>query len=339
MKFAKIPINVGVIVFTAFLIVPILSSPAQAQDGRHNTDIKNELVDLSPYEEYNVRMIPSSLVKMDTNNNPYVLIVDKEKQELYVYKFDGNYHKIKTYECTTGSIPGNKQKNGDLKTPEGVYFFTQVLDSEQLVRLYGKGEALQFGIRAFDMDYPNGIDRIYKKKGYDIWLHATDRPDRIGQPYDTKGCVAINNRDMEEITSLISLNKTPIIISKEIEYVTSNQLESYSKRILNFIENWKISWEQRNFEEYESSYSPNFMSDDKNLHLWIDYKKQVLNQYKWIDVDISNMRIYQSDEYIVVEYHQSFRSGIYRDEGTKRLYIVENEGRLLIISESWTDAN
>ena len=70
MKFAKIPINVGVIVFTAFLIVPILSSPAQAQDGRHNTDIKNELVDLSPYEEYNVRMIPSSLVKMDTNNNP-----------------------------------------------------------------------------------------------------------------------------------------------------------------------------------------------------------------------------------------------------------------------------
>jgi len=339
MKIANITINIRLIVFSTFLMVSILATVVLGQDDRHNNGIKDEPVDLSPYEEYNVRLIPSTLLKMDAKNSPYVLLVDKYKQELYVYKFDGNYHKIKTYECTTGSIPGNKQVNGDLKTPEGIYFFTHILDSEQLIRMYGKGEARQFGIRAFDMDYPNNFDRIYKKNGYDIWLHATDQPERIRLPYDTRGCVAINNRDMEEITSLISLNKTPIIISEEFEYVTSDQLERYTTKVVDFVESWKKSWEKRDFEEYLSAYSPKFMNDNKNLQSWIDYKRKVLNKYEWIEVGISNMRIFQADEYIIAEYHQSFRTGIFHDEGTKRLYIVEIEGRLQIISESWTEVN
>jgi len=316
-----------------FLFIPTVSS---AQNGINNYDYGEEAFESFLYEEYNVRLIPHPMLKMSTYYDTYVLLVDKSLQQVIIYKYDGNYHRVKTYECTTGSNPGNKQEIGDMKTPEGVYFFTAIREKSKLIAQYGRTEAAQFGIRAFDTSYPNEFDRIQGKNGDDIWLHATDKPEKISQPFNTKGCITVSNSDIEEITQFITLNQTPIIIVEQLEYLPESTLQLEFSNIIEFIDDWRTSWEQRDFNRYETAYSPGFCSNNKNLQKWLFYKKRKLPRYDWVKISISNIRIFKAEEYYYVEYHQIFHTESYKDEGIKQLYVINKDGALKIINEKWT---
>lgn len=334
----KIKISVRFSSYVAGLVLVIaLYYPCLAQnDGGIGND--ETAANFAAFEESNLKLIPVPLLKIDPVHSQFVLIADKSTQKLSLYKFDGKYHKVKTYECTTGSIKGDKGENGDLKTPEGVYFLTDLWDYKELNRQYGKAEAAQYGMGAFNMNYPNEVDKIRNKKGYGIWLHATNSPERIRQPYDTKGCIVISDNDLKELTSVISLNKTPIIVVKETKYYSSGEQEPEFEKVSQFIDRWKTSWEHRKFEVYRASYSSEFKSDNKTLSEWLDYKKLVLKGYKEISISLSDMRIYRSDDYYLAEFHQVYHADDYRDVGTKRLYIIESEGNYEIIAEKWKAA-
>jgi len=331
--------RIGVTTFSVCLCLVIflfLSTGSRAQNGKTDGSSEKETCDPLLFEEHNVRLIPHPLLKMSTFYDDYVFLVDKSRQQLILFRYDGNYHRIKTYECTTGSNPGNKQEIGDMRTPEGVYFFTAVREKSKLISQYGRNEAEQFGIRAFDTNYPNEFDRILKKNGDDIWLHATDNPERINQPFGTKGCIVINNDDIEEISQFITLNQTPIIIVEQLEYFPQSTLQLEFSGILEFINNWRTSWEQRDFDKYETAYSSEFYGNNKNLQKWLLYKKGQLQYYDRVNISISNMRIFKVDEYYYIQYYQLFRSESYKDEGIKQLYIINEDGALKIISEKWT---
>ncbi len=54
-----------------------------------------------------------------------VLLVDKGKNQLHLGKYSGDAIEIaKSFHVTLGKIRGDKIAEKDLKTPEGVYFFT-----------------------------------------------------------------------------------------------------------------------------------------------------------------------------------------------------------------------
>ncbi len=160
-------------------------APANAQEGLNHEKESSISITTAAYEEFDANLIPSPLLKVNTAKISHFLLVDKSKQDLYLYKYDGRFHRIKTYDCTTGANLGDKRETGDLKTPEGIYFFTDVWEETDLIRRYGKMEAAQYGVRAFNTNYPNVIDKQNNKNGYGIWLHASDKPERIKQPYDT----------------------------------------------------------------------------------------------------------------------------------------------------------
>ena len=333
LQYKRIMLTLRTGLFVSFVLAGLFPKTALSQNGLPTGGSGDAAIVPVPYEEYSVRYIPNPLLKIGSERNHYVLLVDKSKQELYIY--DGNLHKIKTYSCTTGSIPGNKRANGDRKTPEGIYFFTDVWEESELIRKYGKIEAKQFGIRAFDTNYPNDIDRLFHKNGYGIWLHATDKPERIRQPYDTKGCIVLHNGDMVEITPFIELNQTPVIIVKELEYVPEITIRRESHMVVEFIENWRTSWEQRDLNAYESAYAREFRNGDKNLKQWIEYKKEVLQRYIEFKIQVTDIRIFKTNEYYFAEFYQTFRTENYQDEGTKKLYLVDDNGAFKIISEQW----
>ena len=56
----------------------------------------------------------------------HLILVEKALQQLHLYRFDGRYHRIKTYSCATGEQPGHKRVENDEKTPEGIYFNTKI---------------------------------------------------------------------------------------------------------------------------------------------------------------------------------------------------------------------
>jgi len=112
--------------------------------------------------------------------NRHAIIVDKATQTLFLYTHNDQILLEKQYVCSTGEKKGAKQKSGDSKTPEGVYFFVKDYPDRDLSETYGT--------RAFPMDYPNVLDRINGHTGNSIWLHGTNKPIT---PRDSNGCMMI----------------------------------------------------------------------------------------------------------------------------------------------------
>jgi murein L,D-transpeptidase YafK len=116
---------------------------------------------------------------------------------------------LKTYSIALGTAPtGAKERQGDHRTPEGVYF----LDS--------RNEHSQFH-KAIHISYPSAEDRkraarLGVSSGGDIFIHGL--PNGYGfvgaahRLHDwTDGCIAVTNSEIDEMWSLVP-NGTPIEI-------------------------------------------------------------------------------------------------------------------------------
>src|SRR4051812_4164 len=80
--------------------------------------------------------------------NATALLVDKKTHQLHVAKYvDGAYQIVKTYHATLGQLKGDKQDEGDLKTPEGIYTFDSLQSAPALKPM--------FGAMAFHISFPN----------------------------------------------------------------------------------------------------------------------------------------------------------------------------------------
>ena len=112
---------------------------------------------------------------------------------------------IRTYKVKLGNQPvGDKQQSGDGRTPEGTYFIDR--------RNGNSAYHLSLGI-----SYPNEQDRAEAEAmgvdpGGDIFIHGgpTRFWDRFKRDW-TAGCIAVSDRDIEEIWSLVQIG-TPIVI-------------------------------------------------------------------------------------------------------------------------------
>ena len=134
-----------------------------------------------------------------------LVVVDKSERTLWVYQ-DGKA--IRTYRgLQFGDAPrGHKRFQGDEKTPEGRY----TLD-------YANPQSSYY--LSLHVSYPNAQDRAYaqargRSPGGDIFIHGQPN----GMPFDervegdwTDGCIALSNREIAEIWSLVP-DGTPIHI-------------------------------------------------------------------------------------------------------------------------------
>lgn len=111
---------------------------------------------------------------------------------------------LETYDIALGFNPvGHKQFEGDGKTPEGTYFIDRHNPKSRF--------HLSLGV-----SYPNAKDRAFaesrgKSPGGDIMIHGRTGHKGRNQGDWTAGCIAVTDREMEEIYSMIRLN-TPIHI-------------------------------------------------------------------------------------------------------------------------------
>jgi len=310
-------------------LLPIQSAPSETaittlaapsngtrigNNGSPNKDIRDDLSSQTS--------VPSFLI----DPGDYVLLVDKSTQKLHL--FDGSYNLIKTFNVTTGQRPGDKTARGDLKTPEGIYFFTLVKDDSELLP--------EYGVMALPMNYPNYIDTIFRKKGNGIWLHATNQPTRPLKPFDTRGCVVAANEDVLELAEYIKLQTTPIVIAEKIEYDISEKINNTRKAIYQLIEKWKAGWESKDIDSYMNSYSKDFKTNGMDWQKWKRYKDNLNRQYKYISVSLSDMRILRHKTHMVVSFTQHYKNNKLTSLGIKRLYFVLEDSEWKIMGEEWS---
>ncbi len=141
--------------------------------------------------------------KIKTYRGPAVtrVIVDKGNRVMHLMHQD---QVLESYNVGLGFAPtGHKQVEGDGRTPEGEY------------RIDRRNPNSQFHL-SIGVSYPNSEDRAYarsigKSPGGDIFIHGRPWKNRKGGRDWTAGCIAVNNREIEQIYSMVR-DGTPITI-------------------------------------------------------------------------------------------------------------------------------
>jgi murein L,D-transpeptidase YafK len=137
-------------------------------------------------------------------NKADFVLVDKSRRLVHLFR---DNQIIKSFRVGLGSQPnGAKHQEGDGKTPEGSYY----IDS----RNSGSDYHLSLHVSYPDQEDINYARRKGVSPGGDIMIHGLPNESWkrifIRHPSDwTKGCVAVNNSEIEEIWDLVRVG-TPI---------------------------------------------------------------------------------------------------------------------------------
>jgi len=154
------------------------------------------------------------------NSEPIDLIlIEKATQKLHLVRYDGSYRRVKSYACGTGEKKGKKEREKDLKTPNGIYFNTKA---------YRDSKITIFGDRAFGLNYPDAFDVLDGNRGSGIFIHGSNK---TVTPFSTNGCVVLNNQDLAELDKRIQFKKTAVIIGDRLPYRFTSANSSVSKSI------------------------------------------------------------------------------------------------------------
>ncbi len=183
-----------------------------------------------------------SIIQLDPYFSHHVFIVEKATHKIYLLKEDNaGYRFISSFNIATGENSGDKSYQGDHRTPEGIFFIEDFLPQKKLLETRGEQGKI-YGVGAFTLDFPNPVDLFRKKTGGGIWIHSTDDESRIAKGLDSQGCVVTKNLDLVDLSKYIELNKTPVIITHEMKYISPETHQLKKKELLDFLDSWLTSW-------------------------------------------------------------------------------------------------
>lgn len=287
--------------------------------------------------------LPSNIFQLDQKFNHHVLVVEKNTHSLFLYTYEKASETpklIKKFKVATGQMIGDKEVQGDKKTPEGIYTFQQFHSADELIGKYGK-TGLIYGAGAFTLDYPNEIDRRLRKTGGGIWLHSTDDDKRVNKGLDSRGCVVATDADLKEISKYIELGKTSTVIVQDVHYLTKRNWLKKKKNITTAVENWMSSWQEKRFEDYIGSYSKEeFGSSKGNYSAYRNYKRAVFARNDTPVIKFNHISILHYADYAVVTFEQDYTSSVINDIGKKILYMKQNKNyEWKIVAEQFKKLN
>ncbi|MBI3813282.1 MAG: L,D-transpeptidase family protein [Nitrospinae bacterium] len=142
------------------------------------------------------RIPPPSVVKEFEKREGFTIAIDKVRKELFVLSRSGkDFRIVERFNVLLAKNGGDKEKSGDMKTPEGAYKIISVKGDDELLPMYGP--------MAFVLNYPNDMDKKQGKTGTGIWIHGIGDENR--EPV-TKGCIALDNNRLLRLSSYIKID-------------------------------------------------------------------------------------------------------------------------------------
>jgi murein L,D-transpeptidase YafK len=272
--------------------------------------------------------VPRYLMQMREDQR-YAIVVDNKRSRLYLYQNENDRPRfVADYYISTGKRSGEKTREGDEKTPVGVYHVTASLPKKTLSDFYGSG--------AFPISYPNEWDKRHGRKGHGIWLHGTPSDTYSRAPRASNGCVVLANADLDALSQKLQIGLTPVIISEQIEWLSLDDWNAERNALNAEIERWRSDWESLDTERYLTHYSKNFSADRENFADWGRHKRQVNSGKSWIKLNLSNLSVFRNpgeDELVVVTFDQDYRSSNLSNTMKKRQYWTKEGGKWRIIYE------
>ncbi|RCS59910.1 hypothetical protein DU000_01635 [Parvibium lacunae] len=273
--------------------------------------------------------VPRYLLQLRTDQRT-AIVVDTKRSRLYVYEnTNGQPRFLADFYMTQGKSGSFKLREGDEKTPIGVYHVTSSIPDSKLDDFYGAG--------AFPINYPNEWDRLNGRTGSGIWLHGVPSNTYSRPPKASNGCVVLSNPDLQKIAQWINPGTTPVVISEEVEWLNLDDWQREREQFQSAFDTWRRDWESRDMRRYLGHYAMRFQGDGLNYNQWAERKNAVNQSKTWIKVGVSNLSMFRypnkSDEMIVVTFDQDYKSNNLENKMRKRQFWIKEQGRWRILVE------
>jgi len=252
-----------------------------------------------------------------------LLICNKAQSKLTLYtKINGTYTLRKGYSAFTGKLKGDKKKEGDLKTPVGVY---------NLIRKLEKVDSF-YGPMAFVTSYPNLYDKYQGKTGQGIWIHGL--PTDQERDEFTKGCIAIKNQSLECLNKDIAINKTLLIINEAQPHKVDKTTLS---TILAQLYSWRYSWIYNDLNHYLDFYDAKFKRfDGMDKKAFSNYKKRIFSRNETKTILFTNLNVIpypDKNETYKITFNEQYKTKNFKFQGNKILIVQFVDNKIKIITE------
>ena len=273
---------------------------------------------------------PAWVIRMP-ETTPTVYIAETSTSTLYRFERDGDGVRLDGQEYVSIGKGGDaKERAGDQRTPLGIYFVTDQLDTTRLHEKYGP--------LAFPLDYPNAWDRRRGRTGDGIWVHGVDRNGGKRPPLDTDGCIALPNDRLLALADTFEPNVTPVLIGRQVVLVPASSVADIRAELETAIERWAGALEQGDMYEYLDTYDESFEHWNMSRDEWIAFSLQTAGQRTLSEVGVSELLLLGDPEEDDL-YLSRFRLALVEEGGhtltfTHRLYWRRSEsGALKIVAE------
>lgn len=256
-----------------------------------------------------------------------LLFCNKNEGNLTRVSIDTNHTLSIRYHLNTliGGGKGDKQKEGDLKTPLGVYFLKSRIDHPGSF----------YGPLALVTNYPNRYDRSQHKNGSGIWIHG--KPFKGTRDAYTKGCLVIDNSDLTYLNKSIDYHKAALVISPKDFPKTDKQTVA---GILSDLFLWRNYWKNSNLKPYLDFYNPDFKRPNGTSLQEFSINKQnvfstkIKRRIHFHHINIIPYPNEDNRKIFYISFFEEYDAGHVRFHGRKELYIELINNHMSILTES-----
>lgn len=265
--------------------------------------------------------VPSSVIS--------VLVADTATATMYRFarSTSGNFARDQRY-MSIGQSGVGKQRAWDRKTPLGVYFITERLDTSRMHEKYG--------VAAYPLDYPNAWDRMNARTGDGIWLHGVDRRNPDRPALDTDGCLALPNEELLLLEEELEPRVTPIIVAREMRWADASTIEVRREEFRAALDDWRGSLEDGDLVSYLALYADEFHYRSMDRATWAAWRYDVFRARPLAEVELQDVMLLEDPEEPSL-YISRFSQVLTTTEGPvttmKRLYWRREGDRWQIIAE------
>lgn len=255
-----------------------------------------------------------------------LLIANKKAKELTIYQSNSkNLELLAKYEDVIVGANGDKFKEGDLKTPLGVYTIRKRFTPQDQF----------YGPLAFVLSYPNTYDKVRGKDGYGIWIHGSPLDGSDRDPM-SKGCIVLDNDTIDLLDKNIKPKNSIILVSEDgIGKVEKTEIST----ILSELFRWKDAWRESDVDTYLDFYDKDFKRYDglskknfENMKRRIFSRKQD-KKIVFKNINISPYASENSKRLFKIAFYEIYETNSYNFRGNKELYIELDDKSFKILSE------
>ncbi len=230
----------------------------------------------------NAQPVPAWLLRIpDTIETVFVAATETSSFHRFDREDDYHFSPLGQDYMSIGRGGIRKEREGDRKTPLGIYFVTEQLDTTKLHDKYG--------ITAFPLDYPNAWDRHLGRTGDGIWVHGVDPNGGDRPPLDTDGCIALPNERLQALENVFAPNVTPVLISTRLVWATPDDVAATRESLETAVFDWGRALAEGDMHAWLESYDETFRHWGMNKDEWSSFSMQTLARRDIKDVRISEL--------------------------------------------------